>query len=250
MGDFHFIVRHALTGVVLLAFSLGTCWIADPKLAGKIIESLTKANNLTAALAALTALTPVIGVIVQGIYTACLYHRSGHGFTDMARKAIAERIREQVFKNLTLKMSAEVRQQCCKILSDAEMPDDSLFVWLYHVDAPPHLVEWARRRRSYHYLGMNWAIAAGLGVLTGLVVPGLVHAGRTWQIVFLVVAAMIWIAGTWWLARKMEHDVDCMEMAWAYSYLNPEFKSLLQTLQPNEIVTRESESEKRESKQA
>lgn len=106
------------------------------------------------------------------------------------------------------------------------MPDDSLFVWLYYFYVPEHLIEWARRRRDYHYLGVNWALAATLGLPLGMLAAwyasvysqstlSYVGAWKTFNVVLLFLFWLAWICGSFWLGLTMKHDVDSMELAWA-----------------------------------
>ncbi|HEX8236826.1 MAG TPA: hypothetical protein VF600_12790 [Abditibacteriaceae bacterium] len=231
MGDFHFIVRHALTGIVLLGFSLCGLWMIDPNLALTAFKFVFATKDVSFGSALLA--TPVLGVIVQGVYTAFLY-RFGDAFTDSARIQIGERIKNEVLARPITGMKEDVRQAYCDAFTS--MPDDSPFVWLYHSEAPPHMVEWARRRRSYHYLGMNWAIAAALGLAVGVFLPLLLDAPYWLQRGLVAVFAIAWIMGTSWLAKKMKQDVDCMELVWACSHLYPEFKSRISNSPPDLLL--------------
>ncbi|HEX8072498.1 MAG TPA: hypothetical protein VF546_21300 [Pyrinomonadaceae bacterium] len=115
------------------------------------------------------------------------------------------------------------------------VPDDSLFVLLYHCTAPPHLIEWARRRRDYHYLGLNWTIASLLGMFVGLncawLWAGELRYAGHWKafgVALLLTFWLVWMAGAFWLSLQMKQDVDSMELVWACitcSASEPKFKS-------------------------
>lgn len=110
---------------------------------------------------------------------------------------------------------------------------DPVFVALYHLKVPPHLVEWARRRRSYYYLGATSMIAITFGLMSGFLLgvmqsgfspeSPLVSWGSTWanhplRWPLLAISAVIvsfFIISALWLANRMKNDADQMELAWA-----------------------------------
>lgn len=102
------------------------------------------------------------------------------------------------------------------------------------MDAKPHLIEWARRRRSYHYLGVNWAVAAILGLLIGLLFPWLNSLQRDYKLIILVLFVAFWVTATLWLAMKMRHDINTMEMAWVCARLDPSFKDSIASQEDDE----------------
>ena len=209
MGDFHFVVRHALTGVVLFSFGVCGLWLRDPELAYKAVSAV----NSQSAVA--LAVTPVFGILIQSIYLLLLV-AAGRMFNDPARAALAQRVRQLTVESPNI--SPALRENLRRA------SNDSLFVWLYHENAQSHLIEWARRRRSYHYLGVNWIVAAVLGIGGGLAAPNLLSVEYA---AFAVVAFLaVWIGGALVLAIRMRRDVDGMELAWACSRLHPEIKPI------------------------
>lgn len=166
MGDFHFIVRHALTGVILLVFLFIGLFIFNEPLWVFLQKNFGSDLQKISSFLPLLVSAPVIGISIQGLYIALLQIRRA-AFTDPARVQVANRIKERLVKTRIPGMTNDITRMYLEAFNS--MPNDALFVWLYHTDAPAHLIEWARRRRSYHYLGVNWAIAAILGfILAGL----------------------------------------------------------------------------------
>lgn len=244
MGDFHFIVRHALTGIVLLGFLFIGLYIFHEPLAFACYQIfLGNFKDFSSALPLLIS-APVVGIVVQAVYIAYL-HLKKSAFTDEARSRIADMIMEKLSAN---------RKEIGESLADGyieafrKMPSDAPFVWLYHGDVDSHLIDWARRRRSYHYLGCNWAIAAALGLFIGYAVTFFIDdsvvGGSTFTtinrnilLVFLWAFNAAWLAGALWLAHIMKKDVDSMELAWSLGFISPKFKKL---------VSGEEDSEKKE----
>lgn len=114
MGDFHIVVRHALTGIVLLTFTLCGLWIADPNMVHNVVGYILENFQMTSAILA----TPVLGVLVQGIYTSGLYVFD-NAFTDSARRLAAKRVRQAVHSRMQAKY--------CNAFN--KMPDDSI-IWM------------------------------------------------------------------------------------------------------------------------
>ena len=208
--DFHFLIRNGISGGIFLALVLAGIWVVSPNDAAALLAKLKDAQSLVVA--AVAAATPVIGICLQCLVLFYRYSRQGM-FTDDARRLVAERFREAV-------NSDENWRRSFGAMLDADSKvHDRVFVSIYHRTAPLHLIEWARRRRSYNYLGETCALAALIGFLVGLLTPAITQA-EIWKITavrFVVVADVcaIWIAAAFWLAHKMKQDADRMELAWA-----------------------------------
>jgi hypothetical protein len=99
------------------------------------------------------------------------------------------------------------------------------------------LIEWARRRRSYHYLGSHFGWAFIAGTVTGLCLrvvinypPQLQYPEHHYLVLQIIVQAMLaalgiaWMSGAWYLASPMKRDADQMEFAWYLGCLYPDFK--------------------------
>lgn len=95
------------------------------------------------------------------------------------------------------------------------------------------MIEWARRRRSYYYLGCNWALEFVTGTVAGVVrayvveyfskhesLSGQVHLG-----IALILLFGVWAGAAWYLAQKMKSQADNMELAWSCGRLYPDFKN-------------------------
>jgi hypothetical protein len=162
--DHHFLVRYSFTGVIFVLFALGGLWAVNDAAAHSVIGQFSGSNKeVGAAFISAVATVPIIGVLIHGIYLIISYLKWGHSFPDAARSEVANAIREKVESSATL--SEEWKSRFRKGPANPRpMPDDSLFVWLYYFDAPQQLIEWARRRRDYFYLGMSWSMAARLGM--------------------------------------------------------------------------------------
>jgi hypothetical protein len=149
---------------------------------------------------------------LQGIYLLVL-HQVGWMFEDDARRLVADKICEVIAKG------AAWPEQCRSRISDYEQ--DPIFVAFYYSHAPAHLVEWARRRRSYHYLGWTVSIGAVLGVGLGFCWVGWVNE-VSWKnlndlsIGFILGGTLVAIASALILATRMQRDVDQMEALIAY----------------------------------
>jgi hypothetical protein len=238
MGDFHFVVRHTLTGFVLIAFFISGAWMFHPEsteqLAWFALRNATGMQPLLAIAGAVLFTSPVLGVSLQAVYVFFLY-ASGRAFSDTAREELAGTLRERITQNEVPEILDSDRQKAAAEL--VLLRSDAIFVWLYHSEATPHLIEWARRRRSYHYLGVNWAVAAVLGLMVATVYPvffdvQLTHApvapgsspvtpSREALLVVLSFTASLWITGSLWLAIRMREDADAMERTWVFAWLHP-----------------------------
>ena len=192
MGDVHFILRHALTGAIFLIFLAVGAYALDPLPTLAFIE---QSLSLSGVPVALTVAVP----------------------TDPAR----------MFRAGRLKKLAENYQQRTKDGAEvwaciAAAPADAIFVWLYHSFANHDLIEWARTRRSYYYLGINWVAAGLIGFVGGMAA---VWVGREtdWRpfaaVLFLLLAYCAAKA-----ARLMKRDADSMEALWAAVRADPDFR--------------------------
>lgn len=233
--DHHFLVRYSFTGVIFLLFTLAGLWAVNDGAAIALMQQFAGSNmQVGPAIISAVATVPVIGVVLHGIYLVSNYLASGHSFSDEARKQVALHIRNEA-DALDDRWKKHFKKE-----GETVLPDDSLFVWLYYFDAPPHLIEWARRRRDYFYLGMSWAMAVGLGLVSGMAAGLLVYAHtgvgvrlapapKLCYVVLLFIFSAGFAAGSSWLGRQMKRDADAMELVWATARLN---KNLHRQLAP------------------
>ncbi|MBP0446383.1 hypothetical protein J8J14_16535 [Roseomonas sp. SSH11] len=213
--DFHFLIRNGIAGGIFLALAFAGMWATSPDDAARVFGALTDVQSLVVALVA--AATPVIGICLQSLVLIFRYTRRDM-FTDDARRLVARRFREAIHSD------ANWRSTFGDLLDSGV--DDRVFVSIYHRTAPQHLIEWARRRRSYNYLGETCACAVVIGFTIGLFIPDLINAG-IWgseraRILFVIIPGVIWTIASLWLARKMRQDADRMELAWAIHELVPD----------------------------
>jgi hypothetical protein len=215
-GDLHFFIRHGLTGAVVVAF-----FLAGQVLAGQAPRHAFAVAGEIVHDPAIILLFPVVGVAVQGCYVLFL-QVTRRLFTDQARLLIGNWLveaLEEEYADSSLTPPPYL-ENLKKIVHD------SSFVWLYCMDVPAHLLEWARRRRSYHYLGVDWGLGALIGIVLGLItVPYRQPNGRDSTIVIIV--TLLWVVFAWYLAWLMKRDVDHMELAWAHGRRYPTFKRRL-----------------------
>jgi hypothetical protein len=236
VDDVHFILRHAMTGAVFVIFTaigfsifhidVGHIW----------------PNNLNGdwagALAALTLIAfPMIGITIQGAHYCLdaivlprLFKRgkTAQWFKDPARKYIATTVRKAVLECHSKQASGHIPIEW-QDLHDA--PPDAFFVWLYYNRATPHMIEWARRRRSYYYLGTNWAVAALAGFATAALVMLLDERPHQARFVLLGLG-LVWAFGAMAAAALMKRDADTMEAIWAAAQVDPEFRDCLADMLP------------------
>ncbi|HEV2748794.1 MAG TPA: hypothetical protein VGW34_16040 [Allosphingosinicella sp.] len=217
MGDVHFILRHALTGGICLLFIVIGCWAVDGP---GTRETLHYLLNLNGATAALLAAVPILGITIQGAHILAL-DGFGRLFTDPARKVVGAQVKDMVKPRIRDGAGAD---DIWKVIFRA--PDDAIFVWLYHSHANSDLIEWARTRRSYYYLGVNWVAAAAFGFFCGLVGSSIGERPRVWQIV-AVAGVLAWLFGAFRAAQIMKRDADTMEAMWAAARSDEVFRSQL-----------------------
>ena len=211
--DLHFLLRNGISGGVFVFLFLTGIWIADRTLFLAYMATLQNYQSLSAAL---LASTPVIGVCLQGLYLIALYG-VGWLFADDAREWVSGEVRRFVAQQGS--WPPAYRRPL-----DAYY-DDPIFVAFYHTHAPVHLVEWARRRRSYHYLGWTLSLGAVLGLGAGLVWSGrpgpeLAAALLEPPVPLFLAGLALVIAAALFLATRMLRDVDQMEAIWAMAYLD------------------------------
>jgi MFS family permease len=128
--------------------------------------------------------------------------------------------------------SIDLRRKALRELHDRNKTHpDPIFVALYHTKAPVHLIEWARRRRTYSYLGITGVIAAGLGALSGLLLVAYLDGSAIWKsasdsqaavrvgdivsFFLIAVTALLLLINIYDLSRRMKQDADQMELVWA-----------------------------------
>lgn len=223
MGDTHFLLRHAIVGAIFLLFGWIGWWVLDSADAWHFL--LAQVDRGTSAAITAAVSSPIFGITIQGVHILWVHRKRGAFFDDEGRKLFAAKM-AAVFEECraTSKLSDEVWDR----LTDA--PADSLFVWLYHRSAPGDLIEWARRRRSYYYLGINLYVAALSGLGTGAAATFAEYIPRPVQAVLVFAAAAAWCYGARAAARMMRRDVDRMELLWVAARVDPSLKSALETM--------------------
>lgn len=220
MGDTHFLLRHAMVGVVVLLAAWLGWWFVDPLPAIHFI--VRQKPEVASAVFSAVFTAPVIGITVQGLHIFGLW-LFDKLFKDYARRLVADSMRG-LFD--CVEADPVLKSQHWEALRAA--PADSLFVWLYHRSAPNDLIEWARRRRSYYYLGINLVIAAVLGLLSGALLPALGEAEPWVQRASVLILFVLWSWGAIWAARRMLRDVDQMELLWAAARVSPPLRECLE----------------------
>ena len=232
MSDFHFVVRHGLTGIVLLVFVGAGVFVVNDRLALDLVARHSSYLKDLSSVLPLLVSAPIVGITIQGVYIY-LVDRFGAGiFKDEARRLMLRRLNNALRRPEAFGMSphhaVHFRDH---VLPHCEACPDAVFVWLYHTSAPPHLIEWARRRRSYHYLGYNWAISGALGLLCGVLI-GLQFGFAGWDRFILLrllalATSVVWIGGACYLGRLMRRDVDSMELIWAFAHVYPDLQDVM-----------------------
>jgi hypothetical protein len=252
MSDLHFVLRHAITGIVLLGFIIVGIWIITPDEVLKAIKIISEMPPQSAAAISTAVITgiitvPIIGIAVQGIHIFAIVlknkilfgkHAAG-AFSDPARNLVAVHVRSkfrkisseyQYMKEHDLKHNAIpsfdnlVINHLFSANNFENISDDAIFVWMYHMDAPAHMIDWARRRRSYYYLGINIAISSILGLIIGALIPQANKVSLMGYYTLCLFIFAFWIFGAWFLSMHMKRDADTMELVWAFGRLFPEFK--------------------------
>jgi hypothetical protein len=218
MGDVHFILRHALTGAILLIFIVVGSYAVDPVVTRALVVGGLDREGVALALAAV----PILGITIQGAHILVL-NRLGRLFTDPARRFVSARL-----KAIARKYSERSNDDSGIWASILRAPDDAIFVWPYHSFANHDLIEWARTRRSYYYLGINWVAAALVGFAGG---AAAVWVGQEsdWR-AFALFVCLFWIYGAARAAGLMKRDADTMEALWAVARADPEFRAELWNL--------------------
>jgi hypothetical protein len=256
-SDLHFIIRHGLTGFMFLIFVLFGIWnvelwvrsgcvITPPSFGlqgectiGKLLLVLAHDGPSLFIL----VICVIIGISLQGAQMLSRYRR-GEFFTDFARTEIADRIRCIIQNNPDICFKDNYDSSNKHSLHQERMEDavkkypDSVYVWVYHSSADPQLIEWARRRRSYHYLGYHFFTAFLLGSAFGYVIALLLnfplHIRNTtsgdWLVLQITIqVTLLGLSGYWAysafrLSGPMKQEADSMELAWSLGTLYPNFK--------------------------
>lgn len=243
MGDSHFLLQNSLTGLIFLAFASLGLWASNET------EAIEISNLLFSQwpLVALIVSTPIIGVFVQGVGMFFMYLR-GHPYQSKARDEMARRIRV-VIKSLDT-IPDEVSEHF------EGLPNDSLFVWFLYKKAPPHMIEWYRRRLTFRHLGENWATAIILGLIFGislglfLSIP--LSQLKIIQVIIGVGVSAGMIIGLLFLRKKMSQDAEAFELTWLYSEIYPEIEEKIieetNTAYNNGIVELQVSNEASEAK--
>ena len=141
-------------------------------------------------------------------------------FTDPVRTGIADRAVQVLAGGQVDGLDGEELEfYRRRVRAIAARDPDTLYVWAYHTVDNELLIEWARRRRSYHYLGLHWALSRSYAND-----PTHPHAAVVLQILLLAGCAA-WACGAWYLSKPMRRDADDMELAWSCGRLYPAFRT-------------------------
>ncbi|TFI57794.1 hypothetical protein E2493_13285 [Sphingomonas parva] len=239
-SDLHFLIRNALTGIVFLICCIAgtviylamasSCTLlcivsapAPPRDVEIFRQLLARAGD--ASWLAI-GISPIIGVVVQGLvltsrrtaYETASREKGAH-FDDYARLIVGDHIRKTMKdKQRTLQFHSGTKE--FSSVFEPVRDDDSLFVWAYYSNAPPHLIEWARRRRSYGYIGVNWLAASVLGLATGMLLFPILTASAAIQILLFTLAVALLFAIALKMAKEMKRDACRMELMWAYAFIH------------------------------
>ena len=218
-----------MTGAVFVIFTIAGVWLRGGNI--PTLGELGVDSEGSAALAAI-AIFPIIGITVQGAHYFVSAVVSGHPwfqrwlkdyrwFEDPARKEVRRAVIEAIDDCCS---KSTVGEEYWNFVRSA--PADAFFVWLYHGRATSQMIEWARRRRSYSYLGWNWFLAA----LGGMAAGALIVATRDNELVrrqLLFLTALLWGLAALWSAARMRRDADTMEALWAASQIDPAFRECI-----------------------
>lgn len=219
MEDKHFLLQNTLTGIILLVFFIGGLRIFNEKASFDVINFFfNNWKNLSVLI-----LSPIIGIIIQGIWMLIQYKILRNPYRGKLRKYVAELIRTAI-------QSMDGVPDNIKH-SINKSSNNSLFAWLIYADAPPSLIEWGRRMRDFQHLGENWATAGILGILIGSICA-LVRSDQIYSIIPFIISiiSIIWIIGLFFLRKKMKEDVEGMEITWFCSFLCQDLRERIKPL--------------------
>jgi hypothetical protein len=198
----------------------------------------TLPGDWAVALAAVAVIGfPMIGITIQGghycfdtiVVPTLSKRKKSDWFGDPAREYIAKTVRSAVIECRKKAASSHIPIEWQQLHN---APPDAFFVWLYYDRATPHMIEWARRRRSYYYLGTNWVVAAVAGLAAAALVHLLQGQPQQAKLVLLGGLGLIWAFGAFVAARRMKRDADLMERIWAAAQVDPEFRNCLEKTFP------------------
>jgi hypothetical protein len=273
VGDLHFVIRHGLTGFAFLLFLAFGIWnvelwfregcdisfyiVKQSERSGAPAaeQSDDPAEMSTPALRApnctsrsitygtkdsqflVLAIATLIGITLQGIQISWMYRRR-QLFTDPARQNISERVQQVIDGNVENLIGDDLKHAREYLNTIARSDPDALYVWVYHYTKDNELlIEWARRRRSYHYLGRHLSVAFMLGTLIGACIgvvsnfpprfnyPALEHVYLQLGVqASLLLLCIGWARAAWYLATPTKKDADFMEFAWSLGCLYPDFR--------------------------
>jgi hypothetical protein len=254
MGDLHFIIRHGLTGFAFILFVIFGMWNSElwikegcniqqyafqsPELK-KNCSTVKITSSIKGSEATVLALATLIGISLQAMHILSKY-KSRKLFMDDARKIIAKCALHVMAATPILGLADEDRRYFHRrIKRIADINPDSIYVWLYHLtDDNQLLIEWARRRRSYYYLGVHCCVSAVIGSLIGVATalatatyPLKFHWPEQYYLVLqislqivLLLSLAVMIGGALHLAKRMKAEADKMEFMWALGCVYPDFK--------------------------
>jgi hypothetical protein len=239
-SDLHFLIRNALTGFVFLLCCIagmviyltipGTCSLLCIVVAPAPPPEVVLFRHFLASMSGASwiaiGISPIIGVIIQGLVLTSrrtayetASRETGAHFDDYARIIVGDHIRK-VMQDKQRRIPFDSGSQEFSSVFERVRDDDSLFVWAYYSNAPPHLIEWARRRRSYGYIGVNWLAASVLGLLTGALLFPILKAAPPVQVVMFILLPLLLFFVALRMAREMKRDACRMELMWAYAFIH------------------------------
>lgn len=230
-----------MTGAVFVIFAAATLWALDPNLVVPVAKLPYDWPEAMVAFAIVGF--PIIGITIQGFYYVAYtlgFRRAWFG--DPARTLVSRTVTRAIAACLD---RTQIDEKDWKFIRSA--PDDAFFVWLYHDRATPHMIEWARRRRSYSYLGANWSLAAIAGFAAALLYRA-IHGNADAEKWILVVLGIIWVGCAYWAGDRMRRDADTMEAIWSASQTDPAFRECVCRLLPHEASGVREETLSRQSR--
>ena len=223
------IFQLSFTGIVLVLFFLLGLSLSNYYALYKLFNFIKTNYRFVFAILSF----PFLGLLIQLVNFAVQYLIFVHPYRDEARILLAKVLREHLLK------AAHILSEDAKKAIEM-IPDDSLFVLLYYTRAPSHLIEWARRRRTIQYLGINYAITVVIGVTVGIISGVLlklsVFNNIETRIGTCLIIGIFFIGLSIFIGLKAKRDADLMELAWCYLELMPDVKEQLSSYRLNHIL--------------
>lgn len=228
MDDQHWLLSTTLAGFIFVAVFFSSVWALtghSPRMiattAFGIPENLKAGVSETLALLAVVgAILPLLGMVVRVLSIMGWLRWQ---LRDEARKVIGALSREALLTSRCSKIGKSRTSVSDKI---NEASDDSLFIWFALAEKKDVVVQWARNRRHYQYLGENCFTATLAATMAALVVAAFhcFQGIKWWPSVGCLLILLLWMAGLLGLRCYMKRAVDSMELAWVCQELDPDVR--------------------------